>query len=105
MKVERECVTRNDGTNCDRDCANCDLLVENTSDIIDAFDTVIDKLEDYKMLGHHPNKSWLLFLVAYIPTTIFTVATCHFVDKANWIPAGVFFLLILLTLPRYYGGK
>ena len=108
MKVERECVTRNDDVHCDRDCANCDLrgLLEKTDDIIDAYDTVIDRLEDYAAGGNaRSNRGWLLFLLAYVPTAIFTVATCHFVDRGNWIGAGVFFALMLITLPRYIGRK
>lgn len=45
--------------------------------------------------------NWLLFAVAYIPTVIFTTATCHFVDRKNWIAAAVFFALVLITLPRF----
>lgn len=44
---------------------------------------------------------WVLLIAAYLPTTIFTAAVCHFVDNENWIAAGVFFTLVLLTLPRF----
>lgn len=104
MKVQRECIMRNDGVHCDRDCANCDLCdsFEKMDDIISAYDTVIDRLEECASGGNaRSNRGWLLFAVAYVPTAIFTAATCHFIDRANWIAAGVFFLLILLTLPRF----
>ena len=38
LKIERECVTR--GENCNRDCANCDL-VQDADELIEMYDKVI----------------------------------------------------------------
>lgn len=99
MRVERECVIRNDkGVNCDRDCSSCDLL-QKTSDIIEAYGIAIEKMEE--SMRAMPRMGWLLVLAAYIPSTVFTIATCHFIDCGNWISTVVFFILVILTLPRY----
>ncbi len=100
MKVERECVLRNDdGFNCDRDCSNCDLLMK-TSDIIEAYDTVIDTLGVVKKNKVTPWNNMVL-LFAYIPTGIFTTAVCHLLDKGNLIWAIVFSVILIMTLPMY----
>lgn len=44
MKIERECVIRNIKQQCNRDCANCDL-VQKDSDVLGAFDAAIASLE------------------------------------------------------------
>lgn len=102
MKVERECVVRNDrGVNCDRDCANCDLL-QKTSDIIEAYDTVIDTLEVAESFNKKGSwKNNLVLLMAYIPTGIFTTAICHLLDNGNLIWAIVFTIILVMTLPVY----
>lgn len=101
MRVERECVMRNDDVHCNRDCVNCDLCdtLEKTSDIIEAYGIAIEKMED--SMRTMPRMGWLLVLAAYIPSTVFTIATCHFIDCGNWISTVVFFILVILTLPRY----
>lgn len=38
MEIERECVTR--GSECDRDCGNCEL-VQDADELIEAFNIVI----------------------------------------------------------------
>ena len=40
MKIEVECVRRNDGKNCDRDCVKCDLL-RGALEILEAYTVVI----------------------------------------------------------------
>ncbi len=40
LRTERECVSRNDGTNCDRDCANCDLVLD-AEEILEAYTIAI----------------------------------------------------------------
>lgn len=40
LKVERECIKRNENKMCNRDCAKCDL-VQNTDDLISAYTTAI----------------------------------------------------------------
>ena len=101
MRVERECVMRNDDVHCNRDCVNCDLCdpLEKTSDIIEAYGIAIEKMEE--SMRSMPRMGWLLVLAAYIPSIVFTIATCHFIDCGNWISAVVFFILVILTLPRY----
>lgn len=44
MKTEAECVQRNDGKNCDRDCGKCDLL-RDASEILEAYTVVISATE------------------------------------------------------------
>ncbi len=104
MKVERECVMRNDDVHCDRDCANCDLrdLLEKTSDIIEAYDTVIETLEVAESFNKKGSwKNNLVLLLAYIPTGIFTTAICHLLDNGNLIWAIVFTIILVMTLPVY----
>ena len=43
MKIEKECVLRQDTPKCDRKCQYCDLLV-NTDDVVKAYETVIKAL-------------------------------------------------------------
>lgn len=40
MLIEKECINRN----CDRDCANCDI-VQNVEDLNNAYDIAINALE------------------------------------------------------------
>lgn len=44
MRIEKECVMRNATSSCDRDCAKCDLVQEDT-DLIEAFQMAIFALE------------------------------------------------------------
>lgn len=44
IKTEAECVRRNDGKNCDRDCGKCDLL-RDASEILEAYMVVISAAE------------------------------------------------------------
>lgn len=44
MKTEAECVRRNDGENCDRDCGKCDLL-RDAAEILEAYAVVIEAAE------------------------------------------------------------
>lgn len=44
LKTERECVRRNDGKNCNRDCAHCDL-VQDSAKLEEMYDFVIFTLE------------------------------------------------------------
>ena len=41
LKIERECIKRNGEGECDRDCANCDL-VQIDSDLIEMYDNAIE---------------------------------------------------------------
>lgn len=43
LKIERECVRRNSDGECDRDCANCDIVQIDT-DLLEMYDSVIEKL-------------------------------------------------------------
>ena len=52
LKIKKECVNRNNkpfGMNCDRQCEKCDLL-QNTDDLIDMYNNVIEWLEELKAL-------------------------------------------------------
>lgn len=40
IQTERECVSRNDGETCDRDCGKCDLVLPSEI-ILDAYDAII----------------------------------------------------------------
>lgn len=44
MNIEKECVIRNSIEICDRDCAKCDLVQEDT-DLIEAFQMAIFALK------------------------------------------------------------
>ena len=44
IKTEKECVMRNVGSNCNRDCYGCDLIMPD-KDILDAYDIAIDAIE------------------------------------------------------------
>lgn len=44
MKAERECVSRNSGRSCDRNCGACDL-VQDDQELLAAFDGAIERLE------------------------------------------------------------
>ena len=47
LKIERECVNRNNqpfGKNCDRNCGKCDL-VQNTEELLEMYDYVIEAME------------------------------------------------------------
>lgn len=45
IKTEKECVRRQDTSDCpNRDCANCDLVLP-TEDVLTAYDIVIDLIE------------------------------------------------------------
>lgn len=45
IKIERQCVERNTQNECDRDCANCDLLLLDEK-IFAAYDMAIAALEE-----------------------------------------------------------
>lgn len=47
MQIERECITRNEHHNCNRDCENCNL-VQNTDTLIKAYDKTIAILTEMK---------------------------------------------------------
>ena len=40
LRIEQECVSRNNGVNCDRDCANCDLVLD-AEEILEAYTIAI----------------------------------------------------------------
>lgn len=44
LEIERECVKRNIGKNCDRDCGNCDLVLED-EEIFTAYTLAISILK------------------------------------------------------------
>lgn len=53
LQTEFECVRRNDGENCDRNCMECDLLKE-SSEILEAYKTAIhglEELQQYRQVG------------------------------------------------------
>ena len=45
LENEMECVKRNDMGNCDRDCAQCDLLLD-TDEILTAYKMIIDDVKN-----------------------------------------------------------
>ena len=44
LEIERECVKRNIGKNCDRDCGNCDLVLED-EELLTAYNLAISILK------------------------------------------------------------
>ena len=53
MKNEAECVSRNDGKNCNRECEKCDLL-RDASEILEAYHVAIlglQELQRYRQIG------------------------------------------------------
>lgn len=44
LEIERECVSRNDGRSCDRDCGNCDLAQE-ADELLEMYDEAIKQLQ------------------------------------------------------------
>ena len=53
LLIERECVKRNDGINCNRQCEKCDL-VQDADKIIEMYNNVAEWLEElkaYKEIG------------------------------------------------------
>ena len=95
LKVERECVRRNDGSNCDRNCAECDLLMDAQA-VEEAYNMAIDELTK--------QKRWhdiALLIAATLPCLGFTAATVYLLAHGMMKSAICFFLLILLTLPRW----
>lgn len=44
MQNELDCVLRNEAEKCNRDCANCDLVLP-TEDVVSAYEVVIKNLE------------------------------------------------------------
>lgn len=47
LEIERECIKRNEYTECDRDCLNCDL-VQDTDTLLAVYDTTIEILKELK---------------------------------------------------------
>lgn len=45
LEIEKQCVLRNSICECDRDCANCDL-VQKDSDLLKMYTDVIDLLKE-----------------------------------------------------------
>lgn len=45
LEIEKQCVLRNSIRECDRDCANCDL-VQKDSDLLKMYTDVIDLLKE-----------------------------------------------------------
>lgn len=45
IKTERECVNRNEETDCGRKCSECDLALE-TEEVLSAYDSALAILED-----------------------------------------------------------
>lgn len=41
LQIEKECITRNDGVNCDRNCAKCDL-VQDSQELLEMYEEVIN---------------------------------------------------------------
>ena len=50
--MKKECILRADNGECDRDCANCDLLMD-SKDILKTFNTILD------LLSKEPNNRLL----------------------------------------------
>lgn len=46
LRTERECVSRNEHNECDRDCEHCDLVMDGQY-ILDAYDKAIEIVEKY----------------------------------------------------------
>lgn len=40
LRIEQTCVSRNNGVNCDRDCATCDLVLD-AEEILEAYTIAI----------------------------------------------------------------
>ena len=55
MKIEKECVLRQDTPKCDKRCQYCDLLV-NAADVILAYDTAIKALTDKETITTNADK-------------------------------------------------
>lgn len=70
IQTELECIKRNDGTDCDRNCAKCDLVMEDT-DIKEALGMAIEALE-LKM----PKKPIYEDIDKYIKNRFITVTLC-----------------------------
>lgn len=41
LQIEKECITRNNGVNCDRNCDKCDL-VQDSQELLDMYEEVIN---------------------------------------------------------------
>ena len=95
LKIERECVKRNDGINCDRNCGDCDLLMEAQA-VEEAYDVTINELEK-----RNRNHGAWLFVAAALPSLGFTAASAYLVAQGHLKAAICFFIMILVTLPRW----
>jgi len=49
MRIEKQCILRNEDKNCDRKCESCDLVQE-TSELLMAYDKVIEIITGLKNL-------------------------------------------------------
>lgn len=45
LEIEKKCILRNENHECNRDCANCDLVQE-TGDLLEAYDMAINSLKE-----------------------------------------------------------
>lgn len=95
LKIERECVRRNNGINCDRNCSECDLLMD-AHVVEEAYNMAIDELTKQKR-----RHDIALLIAATLPALGFTAATVYLLAHGMIKSAICFFLLILLTLPRW----
>lgn len=47
LKIEKECISRNEQSQCDRCCSTCDL-VQDTNELLEMYCSLIDFLEQFK---------------------------------------------------------
>ena len=78
MLIEKECINRD----CDRDCANCDI-VQDVEDLNNAYDVAINALE--KQIARKPNKaidkSWgIENEVNVCPVCDYYLTSVHFIS-------------------------
>lgn len=45
LRIELECIKRNNGSSCDRNCSQCDL-VQDSQELIDCYETAIQIIGD-----------------------------------------------------------
>lgn len=95
LKTERECIRRNNGVNCDRNCVNCDLLMD-AQIVEEAYDMAIDELEK-----RNRRSGIALMIAATLPSLGFIAASAYLVAHGHPRAAICFFIMILVTLPRY----
>jgi len=59
LKIELECIKRNNGSSCDRHCESCDLL-QDSQELIDCYETALfllqggkEQMPEYRRVMEH----------------------------------------------------